>query len=94
MIKKEITKIQIRAGREMEKPSTEEAIKTIKEWGVDCDNFIANNYVQYLQDGDPYDNSHECADYFLECLKIVCDLGIKANETQNEKATLNQNRKD
>ena len=55
----------------------EKAIETIKEWGVDCDNFVACNYQQTIFAGDPYDNSQECADYFLECLKIVVELGLK-----------------
>ena len=47
-----------------------EAVGVIKEWGVDCDNFDAHNYRQYML-------GIECTNYFLECLKIVVDLGFK-----------------
>lgn len=55
----------------------ETAIGVIKEWGVDCDNYVACNYHQYLHDGVSSDNSRECADYFLGCLRIVIDLGLQ-----------------
>jgi len=64
----------------MIKVSTDEAIKTITEWGVDCDNFVAHTYTQMMNGGDPTDNSQECADYFVECLRIVCDLGIQSHD--------------
>ena len=59
--------------------SIEEAVGVIKEWGVDCDNFVAMKYCQSMHGGEPSDNSIELSEYFLECLKIVCDLGIKAH---------------
>ena len=58
--------------------SVKEAVKVIKEWGVDCDNYVAHTYRQYMYGGDPCDNSMECANYFIECLKLVCYLGIKS----------------
>ena len=61
------------------KISIDEAIGVIKEWGVDCDNFVANNYRQTMQGGDPSDNSIALSEYFLNCLKMVCDLGIKSH---------------
>ena len=62
--------------------SIKEATGVIKEWGVDCDNFVAHNYSQSLHNGNPSDNSQELAQYFLACLKIVCDLGIKLLNTE------------
>ena len=60
------------------KISIGEAIYIIKEWGVDCDNYVAQNYKQYLVGGEPTDNSIQLSEYFLKCLKTACDLGIKA----------------
>lgn len=56
--------------------SVDEAIGVIKEWGVDCDNFVAHNYRQFLIGGEPTDNSIDLSEYFSKCLKTVCDLGI------------------
>jgi len=64
---------------ESKKVSIEEAISVIGEWGVDCDNFVACNHRQFLVGGDPTDNSIELSEYFLKCLKLVCDLGIKTH---------------
>ena len=55
-----------------------EAVNVIEEWGIDCDNFVANMVNYYsINGGDPDDNSIELGEYFLSCLKTVCDLGIK-----------------
>ena len=62
----------------MIKVSIEEAIGVINEWGVDCDNFVAHNYRQYMNGGNPSDDSMEKAQYFMECLRLVCNLGIEA----------------
>ena len=64
----------------MKEVSIEEAVKTINEWGVDCDNFVAHNYRQSLVSGEPTDDSVELSEYFLNCLKVVCDLGIKSHK--------------
>jgi len=71
------------------KISTEEAVNIIKEWGVDCDNFVAMNCKQSMVSGDPNDNSIELSEYFSECLKIVCSLGIKASSLPEPFTTLN-----
>ena len=66
--------------------STDEAIGIIKKWGVDCDNFVACNYHQIMVGGYLSDNSQECADYFLECLRIVTAIAIKKSKNgQNTK---------
>ena len=62
--------------------SIKEATEVIKEWGVNCDNFVAHNYSQSLHNGNPSDNSQELAQYFLACLKLVCNLGIKLLNTE------------
>lgn len=77
----------------MTKITQEEAIKTIKEWGVDCDNYVAHNYKQYLVGGEPYDTSQECADYFLECLKIVTGLDLKSNPQTPDRVKGEENEK-
>ena len=62
----------------MKEPTQEEAIKVIKEWGVDLDNFVAVNFENFMVGGDVGDNSFDLCNYFLKCLKIVTDLGIKS----------------
>jgi hypothetical protein len=64
-----------------------EAIKIINEWGVNCDDFVAHNYRQFLVDGDPTDNSIDLSEYFLKCLEIVCGLGIKSHNQSLEPTT-------
>ena len=65
--------------------SLDEAVGVIKEWGVDCDNFVAHNYHPVMFGGEPTDNSVEMGEYFLHCLRKVCDLGINA---QSDKETI------
>ena len=65
----------------MSKPYTDkEAFETIKEWGVDVDNFVTCNYRQTMCGGDPSDNSIELGDYFMDCLRIVTEFGIETWE--------------
>ena len=59
-----------------------EAIKLIKGWGVNEDDFIAHNVHYTLCGGEPNDNSIELSKYFQECLKIVVSLGLKYGENQ------------
>ena len=63
--------------------SIDEAVGVIKEWGVDCDNFVSVHYQQKLYGGEPSDNSMECAQYFHTCLTMVCNLGIKAHNQKD-----------
>ena len=62
----------------MKNITAEEAASVIKEWGVNCDNFVACNCRQTMYGGNPHDNSIEIGEYFSKCLKIVADIGIKA----------------
>lgn len=65
------------------KPYTDkEAFETIKEWGVDVDNFVAHNCQNTMCGGDVSDNSIELSDYFMDCLKIVTNAGIVAWENK------------
>ena len=66
--------------------STEEAVEVIKEWGVDCDNFVAHNYSHRMVSGGPTDNSIELGEYFLKCLKIVTDLGLQSQAQPQDSA--------
>ena len=72
------------------KISTSVAIKTIKEWGVDCDNFVAQNFKQTFIGGEANDNSISLSEYFLECLKIVTNLGLQCQAQQNNSAGANE----
>lgn len=64
-------------GKNVCEKSLMEAVEVIKEWGVDCDNFVAMNFKNRMVGGDVDDNSMELSEYFQDCLKIVTDFGIK-----------------
>lgn len=61
------------------------AYETIKEWGVDADNYVAMNYQMSLHDGEATDDSIQVSNHFLKQLKIITDIGLeKAKEIIEE----------
>jgi hypothetical protein len=55
-----------------------EAYEVIDEWGLNEDDFIAQNFKQFMSgDSFPDDNSIELSNLYRGYLKIIVDFGLK-----------------
>ena len=54
----------------MKNPSKAAAIEVIKEW-PDQDDFICRNVRQFMNGGEPDDNSIQLAQYWSACKRIA-----------------------
>lgn len=55
-----------------------EAYEVIDEWGLNEDDFIAQNFTQFMSgDNFPDDNSIELSHIYRGYLKIIVDFGLK-----------------
>jgi len=54
-----------------------EAYETISGWGINIDDFIAQNFNHHLIGGEHGDNSIELAQFFQKQLQVIVDIGLK-----------------
>ena len=63
---------------EMDRMELQEAYDTIKEWGADTDNFVAQNFRHIMCGGEASDNSIELYEFFMTQLNTVVAHGLSA----------------
>ena len=68
--------------RRVDKGTLKEAYETIGEWGTNEDDFIAQNFRQFMIGDVPDDNSIELHQFHRAQLQIIVDLGL--GEARNQ----------
>lgn len=61
----------------MDKSALKEAYEIIDEWGTNEDDFIAQNFRQFMSGDVPDDNSIELHQFYRAQLQIIVDLGLQ-----------------